>query len=53
VREWLGRAHAEFDIAAVVRSTIRPEEHAISASMLAKQILDDTRSTWNCSKAWA
>jgi methylase of polypeptide subunit release factors len=41
VRDWLGRAHAEFDIAAVVRSTIRPEEHATSASMLAKQNLDD------------
>ena len=41
VREWLGEAHAEFDIAAVVRSSIRPEEHAISASMLAKQNLDD------------
>ena len=41
VREWLGEAHTDFDIAAVVRSTIRPEEHAISASMLAKQNLDD------------
>jgi methylase of polypeptide subunit release factors len=41
VRDWLGEAHTGFDIAAVVRSTIRPEEHAISASMLAKQNLDD------------
>lgn len=41
IRRWLGEEHAEFDIAVVVRSAIRVEEHAISASMLAKQNLDD------------
>ncbi len=41
VRRWLGEEHAEFDIAMVVRSVIKPQEHAISASMLAKQNLDD------------
>jgi hypothetical protein len=41
IREWLGDQHAEFDIALVVRSTVKPEEHAISASMLARQNLDD------------
>lgn len=41
VRRWLGKDHAEFDIAVVVRSTIRIQEHSISASMLAKQNLDD------------
>jgi methylase of polypeptide subunit release factors len=41
IRTWLGDEHAEFDIAVVVRSSIRIEEHSISASMLAKQNLDD------------
>lgn len=41
LRGWLGEEHGEFDIAVIVRSTIRIEEHAISASMLAKQNLDD------------
>lgn len=41
IRKWLGEKQAEFDIAVIVRSTIRVEEHAISASMLAKQNLDD------------
>ena len=41
MRRWLGDDHAEFDIAVVVRSVIKPEEHSISASMLAKQNLDD------------
>jgi SAM-dependent methyltransferase len=41
MREWLGDSHSEFDIAVIVRSVIKPEEHAISASMLAKQNLDD------------
>ena len=41
VREFLGERHAEFDVAVAVRSTVKPEEHAISASMLAKQNLDE------------
>ncbi|HYI97927.1 MAG TPA: hypothetical protein VEX68_30595, partial [Bryobacteraceae bacterium] len=41
VREWLGEEHADFDIVVVVRSIVQPQEHAISASMLAKQNLDD------------
>ena len=41
MRQWLGDSHSEFDIAVIVRSVIKPEEHAISASMLAKQNLDD------------
>lgn len=41
IRHWLGAQHAEFDIAVIVRSEIKPQEHAISASMLAKQNLDD------------
>ena len=41
MRQWLGDAHSEFDIVVIVRSAIKPEEHAISASMLAKQNLDD------------
>jgi methylase of polypeptide subunit release factors len=41
IRTWLGEEHAEFDIAVVVRSMIKVQEHAISASMLAKQNLDD------------
>jgi methylase of polypeptide subunit release factors len=41
MRQWMGAAQSEFDIAVIVRSMIKPEEHAISASMLAKQNLDD------------
>lgn len=41
MRKWLGEEHAEFDIAVIVRSMIKIQEHAISASMLAKQNLDD------------
>jgi SAM-dependent methyltransferase len=41
MRQWMGDAQSEFDIAVIVRSAIKPEEHAISASMLAKQNLDD------------
>ena len=37
MRQWMGDAQSEFDIAVIVRSAIKPEEHAISASMLAKQ----------------
>lgn len=33
VREWLGEAEAEFDIALVVRDVIFPEEHAFSCVM--------------------
>jgi SAM-dependent methyltransferase len=41
IRQWLGQNNAEFDIAVVVRSIVKIEEHAISASMRAKQNLDD------------
>ena len=41
MRQWMGDAHSDFDIVVIVRSAIKPEEHAISASMLAKQNLDD------------
>jgi methylase of polypeptide subunit release factors len=40
IRTWLGEQHAEFDVAIAVRSMVKPEEHAISASMLAKQSLE-------------
>jgi methylase of polypeptide subunit release factors len=41
IRQWLGERQDDFDIAVAVRSTVKPEEHAISASMLAKQNLDE------------
>jgi hypothetical protein len=41
IREWLGDAHEEFDIAVIVRDTVAPEEYAFASVMtMSKRMAD-------------
>jgi SAM-dependent methyltransferase len=41
MREWLGDAHTEFDIAIVVRDIVQPEEYAIGSVMTMSRRMED------------